>query len=96
VKNVLTKKDQFIHVPLWFAVAASKATKTPAALVYIYLLHASWKAKSMTFTMANGWLEERGVSRKIKRRVLRDLEAASLITVERSNHRSPRVTLLVL
>ncbi len=50
----------------------------------------------MTFTMANGWLEERGVSREIKRRALRDLEAAGLITVERSNRRSPRVTLVVL
>jgi DNA-binding MarR family transcriptional regulator len=96
VKNTLEKKDQFANFPLWFAVAASKATKTPALLVCVYLLYASWKARSMTFTMANGWLEERGVSRKTKGRVLRDLEAAGLITVERSNHRSPRVTLLVL
>ena len=38
----------------------------------------------------------RGVSREIKRRVLRDLEAAGLITVERPSRKSPIVTLVVL
>jgi hypothetical protein len=86
----------FVKVPLWLAAAAAKATKTPALLVVVYLLHASWKAKSLTFALANGWLEERGVSRKAKKRVLRDLEAAGLITIEQLNGRSPRVTLVVL
>ena len=46
--------------------------------------------------MPNGWLEERGVSRKAKSRVLRDLEAAGLITVERPNRQSPIVTIVAL
>jgi DNA-binding transcriptional ArsR family regulator len=46
--------------------------------------------------MPNGWLEERGVSRKAKSQVLRDLEAAGLVTVERRDRKSPRVTILVL
>jgi ribosomal protein S19E (S16A) len=96
VTNTLKKKDQFVNVPLWFATAAAKATKTLALLVCVYLLYASWKARSMTFTMPNGWLEERGVSREVKRRVLRDLEEAGLITIERPSRKTPIVTLVVL
>lgn len=90
------KKDTFIKVPIWWATEAAKATKTPAILVCVYLLHASWKARSTTFPLPNGWLEQRGVSREIKRRVLRDLEAAGLITVVRPSRKSPLVTLVVL
>jgi hypothetical protein len=91
-----TKKDTFVKVPLWWAVEAAKATRTPATLVCVYLIHASWKARNMKFSLPNGWLEKRGVSRKIKCRVLRDLEHAGLITVERPSHKSPIVTLVAL
>jgi hypothetical protein len=92
----VTKKDAFVKAPLWWAVEAAKATKTPALLVCVYLLHVSWKARSATFLLPNGWLERHGVSREIKRRVLRDLEASGLITLERRSGKSPRVTLVVL
>jgi hypothetical protein len=92
----VTKKDAFVKAPVWWAVEAAKATKTPALLVCFYLLHASWKARSTTFLVPNGWLERHGASREVKRRVLRDLEAAGLITVERRSRKSPRVTLVVL
>jgi hypothetical protein len=91
-----TKKDAaFARVPLRFAIAAARATKTPAALVWVYLVHASWKANSLTFPLPNGWLKEHGASREIKRRVLRDLERAGLIAVDRPPKKSPIVTLLV-
>jgi hypothetical protein len=93
---VTATRKAFVKVPLWWAVAAAEATRTPAALVYIHLLHASWKARSATFPLPNGWLEQHGVGRKTKSRVLRDLEAAGLITVERSSRKSPRVTLVLL
>jgi hypothetical protein len=92
----VTKKDVFVKTPLWWAVEAAKATKTPALLVCVYLLHASWRARSMTFLLPNGWLEQNGVSREIKRRVLYDLEAAGLIIVERRSGKSPCVTLVAL
>jgi hypothetical protein len=41
-------KDLFVKVPLWWAAAAAKATRTPGFMVCIELLHASWKAKSVT------------------------------------------------
>ena len=90
------REDPFVRHPQWFAEATARITKSPAILVCYYILHASWKARSLTFTMPNGWLEERGVSRKTKRRVLLELEAAGLIMVDRSNHRSPKVTLMTL
>jgi len=90
------KKDTFVKVPLWWAAAAAKVTKTPAALVWVYLLHTSWKARSPMFPLPNGWLERHGVNRRIKNRVLCDLEAAGMITVERRNGKSPCVTLSVL
>jgi hypothetical protein len=90
------KKDTFVKVPLGWAEAAVKATRAPAALVLIHLLHASWKARSTTFRLSNSYLERNGVSREIKRRVLRDLEAAGLILVERKKGRSPVVTLVVI
>ena len=89
-------KDPFVKVPLWWAEAAAKATRTPGFLVCIELLRASWKAKSLTFSASNKRLAKAGVSREVKRRVLRDLEAAGLVTIERRPGRSPRVTLVVL
>jgi hypothetical protein len=55
-----------------------------------------WKARSLTFSLPNGQLAARGASRKAKYRVLRELEAAGLITVERQPRKSPRVTLSML
>lgn len=91
-----SKKDAFVKVPLWFATEAAKATKTPKARAWIELLYRSWKAKSLTFPLPNGRLEKVGVSREIKRRALRDLEAAGLITIEWRRNKTPLVTIVVL
>jgi hypothetical protein len=91
----MTKR--FVQVPLWWAEAAAKATTGGApALMLIYLLHASWKARSTTFPLPNGYLKQHGVSRDVKRRILRELEAAGLITIERRVRKSPLVTLVVI
>jgi hypothetical protein len=90
------KAEPFVKVPLWWVVEAAKATHTPATVVCIELLHTSWKVKSQTFPLPNGRLKKMGVSREVKRYVLRDLEAAGLITVERRSHKTPIVTLVIL
>ena len=91
----MTKR--FVQVPLWWAEAAAKATTRGAtALVLVYLLHASWKARSTTFPLSNGYLKKHGVSREVKRRVLHDLETAGLITIERRRSKTPLVTLVVI
>jgi hypothetical protein len=88
--------EPFVKAPLWWIAAAAKATRDPGMLVCIELLRASWKAKSPTFPLPNGKLGKLGASRETKRRVLRDLEQAGLIVVERPAKKAPVVTLLGL
>jgi hypothetical protein len=86
--------DQFVKVPLWWAEQAARATVTPKAFVWIWLLHLAWKAKSNTFTVSNEQLLAFNVSRYAKYRALRELEEARLIQVVRDGAKSPVVTLL--
>jgi hypothetical protein len=85
-----------VKVPLWWITAAAKHARSPATMVLIELLYASWKGGSSTFSLPNGRLAKLGISREIKRRVLRDLERSGLITVERRPSKSPIVTLVWL
>ena len=43
------KQQQFVKVPLQWAADAAKATGTRGAMVWILLLHMTWKTKSTTF-----------------------------------------------
>jgi hypothetical protein len=90
------KEPPFVKVPLWWAEAATKATKSPKAMVWVQLLHAAWKAKRLTFPLPNGRLKKAGVSRFVKRRVLRELEATGLITVAWRHGKTPIVTIVAL
>jgi hypothetical protein len=89
------KAAPFVKVPLWWIAQATKATNTGRALVCIELLYASWKAKRPTFPLPNGRLAKLGVKREIKRRALRDLERAGLITIERPPRKTPIITLVM-
>jgi len=90
------RKDTFVKVPLWWFEQVTRATRTQQAFVGIWLLHLAWKAKSTTFPVPNGQLGERGVDRRVKRKALASLEKAGLITVDRRDRKTPRVTLVVL
>ena len=90
------KRDQFVKVPLWWAGQAAQATGTPKAFVWIWLLHLHFKTHRTTFPMPNGNLQKLGVSRHTKRRALRELEAAGLITIVRQHGKTPIVSLMVL
>jgi hypothetical protein len=85
-----------VKVPLWWAEQATQATRTPQAMVCLWLLHLSWKEHKTTFKLPNERLSIRGVSREAKRRALHNLEAAGLIQVFRERGKSPTVTLLYL
>jgi len=91
-KNV----EPFVKVPLWWIEETAKLTKSPTTLVLMELLRLHWKTKSSTFPLPNGRLERLGVSREIKRRVLRDLERGKFIVVERPPRRTPIITLVTL
>jgi hypothetical protein len=88
------RQDLFVKIPLWWAQAAAKASHMPGFIVCVELLHRSWKAKSLTFSLPNGRLKNDGASREVKRRILRELESAGLISVIRRHGKSPIVTLL--
>ena len=84
----------FVKVPLRWITEAAKATRSPTTAVCIELLRASWKAGSPTVSLPNGRLKSLDVSREVKRRVLRDLERAGLIMVERRHGKTTIVTLI--
>ena len=96
MSNRAKSADKFVKVPLWWAEHAARATRTPKAMVWIWLLHLAWAARSNTFTLPNQRLHARGVSRGVKRRALRELEEAGLIQVTRRTRKCPVVTLIVL
>jgi hypothetical protein len=85
--------EPFVKVPLWWIEAAAKATKSPRTLVLMELLHTAWKIKRSTFPLGNMKLARRGVSREVKRKVLRDLERAGLVRVDRRDRKTVVVTL---
>jgi len=95
-RSAKAKKDEFVQVPLWWAEQAFQATRTPQAMVCLWLLHLSWKEHGPTFKLPNERLAVRGVSRSAKTRALCNLETAGLIQVARPRGKWPIVTLLYL
>ena len=95
-KRNAKRADTFVRVPLWWLERAAQVTRSPQLFVCLWLLHLAWEAKSMTFPVPNGRLDDRGVDRQAKRRALARLEKAGLITVERPPGKSPVVTLTML
>ena len=74
--------EPFVKLPLWWAEASAKAIRSPATLVLVELLRLRWKTQRTTFPLPNSRLQKLGISRKLKVRVLHDLERAGLITVK--------------
>ena len=89
--------DRFIMVPLWWAerVANIGGASAKTMFVCIWLFHLKWKNHSNTFSIPNGQLAARGISRKAKYHALRQLEAAGLIVIERRDRKTIRVTLVI-
>jgi len=88
--------EPWVKMPLGWIAAAAKAAHSPATLVLVELLYASWRAKSLTFPLPNSRLKALGVSRKVKARVLHDLERRRIIVVERPPQKTPIITLIAL
>jgi hypothetical protein len=88
--------EPFVKMPLRWAETAAKACKSPTVVVLVELLHIRWKTQRTTFPLPNGRLQKLGVSRGAKRRILRALERARLISVERPTRKTPIVTLVGL
>ena len=87
-------EQQFIKVPVgWF----DKLTETKRRATWpvaLHLLRLSWKKNSNTVSLPNSGLKEWGITRRQKFEALKELAAKKLVTVEGSERKSPRVTLL--
>jgi hypothetical protein len=95
-KTTRRRHDPFVKFPLWWAEAAAKAIKSPGVVVLVELLRRQFETRSNTFSRPNGRLLQAGVTRNVKRRVLRNLELAGLISVERRPNNNPIITLTLL
>ena len=89
------RKPEFILLPLWLAKAVFDASRSPAAPLVMAELLRLRRRHGTTFPLPNGRLETLGVSRHTKRRVLRDLERAGLVVIERPPDKTPVVTLVL-
>ena len=87
------KSDPFVKVPLRWATQVARATRSPGTMVWIWLLYLAWGSGARTVPLANAKLKQWGVSRNVKWRVLRDLEKADLVVIERRPRRAPLITL---
>jgi hypothetical protein len=89
-------RDKFIAGPIdvsWVCRAGRLGVK--ALLVGLALWYLRGLRRSNSFTVSNLMMQEWGIWPDAKSRALRKLENAKLISVERADKRSPRVTLVV-
>jgi hypothetical protein len=84
--------EPFAPVSLARAAKAAQATRSPELLVWVEIEYLAWKANDAPFPLPSARLRRLGVSRKVKVRILRDLERAGLITVEWLRRQAPIVT----
>jgi hypothetical protein len=88
------KTKPFAILDLAKAGRAFAAMNCPKATVYAWLVHEARKTGKRTVPLPNGILARYGVSRETKRRALKQLAAAGVITVEQRPRKTPLVTLL--
>jgi len=86
--------QQFIMVPVTWLTTIGTTKCGATWLVALHLLRLSWKKRSNTINLSNSTLKELGVPPRKKWRALNELERKKLVTVERGNGKSPRITLL--
>jgi hypothetical protein len=84
----------YVKLPLAWAAKAAAATNTHKAMVWLWLVHRTRLTGSATVAVPNGALAKYGISRKVKKVALEQLEAAGLIAVERRPRRAPIATVL--
>ena len=95
-RSVSPVKGKFIAGPIpvsWVCQAGRLGIKP--LLVGLALWHIRGLRKNHTFIVSNLMLRDWGIQPDAKRRALRKLQGAGLITVERQGKRSPQATLLV-
>jgi hypothetical protein len=88
------RRREFVMVSRWQFDRLCKAKHFAAERVFLHLLFLTWRSPRKSVRLANAGLKQKGVSRYIKRRVLRELEALGLIGADWQSRKSPTVTVL--
>jgi hypothetical protein len=90
------KTAAFAVILLQEAAKAFAVANCPKATLWLWLwlLHQTRKTGKRTVAVPNGAVAKYGISREMKRRALRQWEAAGLVAVERGSRKTPVVTLL--
>jgi hypothetical protein len=88
------KTKLFAVIKLEAASNAFAAMSCPRAMVYVWLVHKARMTGKKAIPVPNGVLVKYGVYREVKRRALKELEAAGLIAIEQRPRKTPIVTLL--
>jgi hypothetical protein len=91
---VKPQRESFVKVSLAAAARAAAATGDHKLLLWLWLLHRSWERHTPTIVVPTAALQKYGITRKVKRRGLEQLQASGLIAVEERPYKNPIVTLL--
>src|SRR3954471_16030760 len=78
-----TRAEPFLNITLKAVAAGGEVLRgTKQYLVWLYIHHRVWADKSDTVTVANRALESWGVGKREKRKALKLLEEAGLVSIE--------------
>jgi hypothetical protein len=88
------KVKLFVKVPLTTAGRVAAALGGKQMLVWIWILHRSWKTQTPVVVVTNTALRKYGVDRRTKYLALKELEAIGEITVEWRAKKNPVVRLI--
>jgi hypothetical protein len=88
------KARAFVKVPLDLADQVAAATGEKRTLVWMLILYRTWQRQSPAVVVSTTMLRKYGISHKVKRRALEQLEAAGLISVQWRTKKNPVVILI--
>ena len=89
------RTEPFLNITLRAVAAGGGVLRgTKQYFVWLYIHHRVWADKNDTVTVANLTLKSWGVGKREKRKALKLLEEAGLVSIEWRARRSPLVTLL--
>jgi hypothetical protein len=87
-------RDKFARAELTWTAGAMKDIASPGGMLINLMQYLSWQSRGESFRLSNEIVQQYGISRKTKYRVLQCLEMTGRILVRRQNKQSPLVTLI--
>lgn len=93
-RQIKRRRQQFVMVPWVWAEKLATVRYIATYRVALHILYRHWRGRGEPFTLSNGAMLMEGVSRWQKWRALGELEKLGLITIERRQRKTPRITVL--